>query len=495
MKILLVSSEMIPYAKTGGLADVTAALAAHLKTRGHDVRVVLPFYSSVRKRLSSLEPLLPSLCVQMGTGEVWCGLLQSQTPEGVPLYLVEHEGYFGRDGLYHDGYMMDYGDNPSRFGFFSRAALQLCMDLPFEPDIVHCNDWQTAPTTAYLKNWFWDHPHLGKSASVLTIHNIAYQGVYHADFYPFLGLGTNNFTSHIFESHGAVNFLKGGIHFADAVNTVSPSHAEEITTPHGGFGLAPYLSAKGDAFRGILNGVDYGVWCPQKDPTLPRNYSLEDLSGKQDCKLALQRAFMLEQNPDVCLIGAIGRFVSQKGFQLLRGAIEGILSDMHVQFVILGSGEYDLNHYFGLLPARFGGRAGSFIGYDENLSHLIEAGSDFFLMPSLYEPCGLNQMYSLRYGALPIVHATGGLEDSVEQYEEKTGAGTGFKFHGVSGHTLYNTVGWAVSTYYDRPKHIEKMRRRAMAQDFSWDKRILEYEELYETAREAKSRYDKAHSL
>lgn len=492
LKILLVASEMAPFAKTGGLADVVGALARYLKLRGHDVRVVLPYYQAIGSNGFDVQSCFESLCVQMGTGEEWCRILRHETSEGVPVLFVEHHLYFNRYGFYNDEWMTDYSDNPRRFGFFCRAALQYCMDANFSPDVVHVNDWQTALVPAYLKTWFWNHPALGSAASAMTIHNVAYQGVYNRSHFDYLGLGAENFTAEKFEAYGAMNFLKGGIWFSDAINTVSPGFARDITTPHQGFGLAPYLSQKGDSFYGILNGVDYTEWNPETDSRLPATYGVENMAGKQTCKRALQKAFHLEERNDVCIIATIGRFAEQKGFWMLRDAIEGVLDDMLVQFVILGSGQADLADYYGSLPARYPGRAGSFIGYNEDMAHLIEAGADFFLMPSRFEPCGLNQMYSLRYGTLPIVHATGGLDDTVEQYNEATGEGTGFKFWNPSVSTLYNTVGWAVSTYYDRPHHVRQMVAHAMQRDFSWEHAVVEYEKFYALAMENKALQDKA---
>jgi len=408
---------------------------------------------------------------------------------------VEHNLYFDRVGLYHDRFMNDYLDNPRRFAFLCRAALQYCLDCGFTPQIVHAHDWQAALAPAYMKAWFWNTAALGRAASVLTIHNIAYQGAYPAAYYSYLGLGPQNFTDKIFESWGAVSFLKGGIHFSDAVNTVSPTHAREITEPFGGFGLAPYLADKGTRFTGILNGVDYSIWSPENDAAIPYRFSVRDLGGKALCKQALQDAFGLERAPAVCLIATVGRFVEQKGFNLIRSAIERILDDTIVQFVILGDGDEGLRRFFGRLPSRYPGQSGSYIGYNWNLAHLVEAGADFFLMPSLYEPCGLNQLYSLRYGTLPIVRATGGLEDTVEQYNERTGDGTGFKFSAPTPGALYDTVGWAVSTYYDRPHHMQKLIRRAMRRDFSWRRSVLKYERLYRNAIQSKMRYDAAHTL
>jgi len=313
----------------------------------------------------------------------------------------------------------------------------------------------------------------------VTIHNIAHQGVYDRADFEYLGLQWGNFTTEKFEDHGKINMLKGGIYYADMVNTVSPSYANETRTPVGGNGLAPYLNAKGERYLGILNGADYHVWNPETDPLIPAHFSRTDLSGKAVCKRELQKRFLLDVQPDVPVIGVVSRLAAQKGLDLLAASIEDAVKNMLVQFVVLGSGEKGLAHYFGTLPARYPGRIGSYIGYNVELSHLIEAGADFFLMPSLFEPCGLNQMYSLRYGTLPIVRATGGLDDTVQQYDEKKGTGTGFKFIQPTASALYFTVGWAVSTYYDRKDHLAQMIQQAMSQDYSWDHSARQYEHLY----------------
>ncbi len=323
---------------------------------------------------------------------------------------------------------------------------------------------------------------------MLTIHNIAYQGVYDARDYSYLGLQWGNFTADKFEDHGKINFLKGGIRYADVVNTVSPTYARETLTPEGGHGLAPYLNDKGENYVGILNGADYRLWDPGTDRLIPKNYTVEDLSGKAICKRQLQQRFLLEVNSSIPVIGVVSRLAAQKGLDLLAQSIERIVDSMLVQFVILGAGDKELSHYFGTLPARYPGRIGSYIGYNEEVSHWIEAGSDFFLMPSLFEPCGLNQIYSLRYGTLPIVRATGGLEDTVQQYQESDGSGTGFKFWEASPSALYFTVGWAVSTFFDRKGHMDEMIRLAMKQDFSWERSAGQYELLYEQALRNKRR-------
>jgi starch synthase len=491
LKILMVAPEMVPFIKAGGLSDIVGSLSAELKRMGHDVRVVIPKYSSLNFRGLRVSPVLPSMGVWMGGVCEWCSVLSMTTEAGVPVYLIDHNLFFNRPGIYHDQSMHDYLDNPRRFAFLSRAALQLCRDTGFAPDIVHANDWQAALAPAYLKIWHWDDAVLGRTASVLTVHNMAYQGVYARDNWAYMGLGDQNFTEKKFESFGWVNMLKGGIHYADAVNTVSPSYARETRTPDGGFGLAPYLNDKGSNYEGILNGVDYDFWSPENDRYVAAHYSKDDMAGKAECKRLLQKEFHLREDPGIAIIGAIGRFVHQKGFELIARSIENVLGNMHVQFVVLGSGEGGLEHYFGELPKRFPGRAGSFIGFNNRLAHIIEAGCDFLLMPSLNEPCGLNQLYSLRYGTLPIVRATGGLDDTVVNYNEAEGSGTGFKFWEPSASALYYTVGWAVSTFYDRPRHMAKLIATAMSQDFSWTRSTQEYVRLYGKAMENKKDYDR----
>jgi len=477
----MIASECVPYAKTGGLADVVGALPKALRELGHEVIVVMPKYALIDYIRYELRPFISTLGVWMGNTEEWCSV-HIADHDGTPVYFIEANKYFDRWGLYHDSDNNDYQDNPRRFGFLARAGLQLCRDIGFVPDIVHAHDWHTALAPAYLKIWHWNDPVLGGAAGVLTIHNIAYQGAYNARDLDYLGLQWSNFTSNKFEDHSRVNFLKGGIFYADMVNTVSPSYARETRTPQGGYGLAPYLNDRGENYIGILNGADYSHWNPAVDKLIPRRYSADNLSGKVVCKSELQKRFLLDADPNVPLIGVVSRLVAQKGLDLLAQTIEGIVTSMLVQFVILGTGDKGLEGYYGTLPARYPGRVGSYIGFSEELSHWIEAGADFFIMPSISEPCGLNQMYSLKYGTLPIVRSTGGLDDTVDQYDEATGAGTGFKFWEPTAGAIYYTVGWAVSTYFDRRDHIQKMIQNAMAQDYSWEKSARQYVALYERA-------------
>jgi starch synthase len=481
MNILFIASECVPFAKTGGLADVVGALPKYLKALGHDVIVVIPKYASINASKFGMAWAHGPMGVWMGDGQEWCAVHRADR-DGVPIYFIEHDGYFGRAGLYHDANFNDYLDNPRRFGFLTRAAFQFCKDVGFKPDVIHAHDWHTALAPAYLKIWDWNDATLGNAASLLTIHNIAYQGKYPAGHLPYLGLQQGNFTQDKFEDNSALNFLKGGIVYADMVNTVSPNYARETRTPALGYGMAPYLNNKGANYIGILNGCDYTQWNPETDKTIPATFSADDLSGKAICKRELQKRFLLNVDPNVPIVGVVSRLVDQKGLDLLAASIERIVANMQVQFAILGSGDKGLERFFGGLPARYPGRIGSYIGYSDEIAHWVEAGADFFVMPSIFEPCGLNQMYSLRYGTLPIVRATGGLDDTVEQYDEVTGAGTGFKFFEASPNAIYYAVGWAVSTYFDRPEHMQKMIRAAMAQDFSWERSTAEYVKAYERA-------------
>ena len=478
LNILMVSSEMTPLAKTGGLGDVVGALPKALIARGHDVRVVIPKYASINTEKYDIKPYHFPMGVWMGTNEEWCSV-HSGVVDGVPVYLIEQNDFFGKEGLYHDKNMNDYPDNPRKFAFLSRAALQLCIDTGYPPDIVHANDWQTGLLPAYLKTWNWQGTVLENTASVLTIHNLAYQGVYSSSHYPYTGLGLDIFTPDKYEAYGAINYLKGGIYFADMVNTVSPTYAREISLPEGGYGLDAHLRAKGDRFWGILNGVDYDIWSPETDKFIPAHFSVDYMDGKRICKRKIQEIFDLDRDNNVPLFGVVGRFVDQKGYHLLAQIFDEVMNNMNIQFVILGTGDKNLENFYNTMSYRYPNRVGAYIGFSEELAHLIEAGSDFFIMPSVYEPCGLNQIYSLRYGTLPIVRATGGLNDTVENYDEGTGDGTGFKFWDLNSYALYYTIGWAVSTYYDRRHHMENLVRNAMSRRFSWDMSAREYEYAY----------------
>ncbi|MDD2708980.1 MAG: glycogen synthase GlgA [Verrucomicrobiae bacterium] len=481
LKILFVVSECAPYAKTGGLADVAAALPAALQKLGHDVRIVMPLYDCIDRNRHGIRPD-GAACVHMGNGEEqWVGVHNSLLGGKTPVWLVECHRFFGRPGIY-DELWGEYGDNAFRYALLSKAALQICKDRKFIPDVMHAHDWQSALVPVFLKTWDRILSPLSDTASVLTIHNIGHQGVYHSSVFPYIGVGDEHFTQVKFEDHGKINLLKGGIFFADAITTVSPTHAREIFEPIGGHGLAPRLQARRDDVTGILNGVCYDRWNPETDSLIPVKYSAKNLAGKWVCKMALQERFGLETRLDTPIFGVVSRLAPQKGLHLLKEVLPRIMDQMNAQVVVLGSGDSGMEDFFRWAPSAYPGRVGSFIGFWEDLSHLIEAGSDFFVMPSLYEPCGLNQMYSMKYGTLPVVRATGGLNDSVQNYDEATGAGTGFKFWDPTPDALYYTIGWAVSTWHDRPQHMSQLRQQAMAQDYSWRDSAQRYLDVYRHA-------------
>ncbi|GHV70663.1 glycogen synthase [Spirochaetia bacterium] len=484
MKILMASSEAVPYAKTGGLADMVSALSLSLAKLGHEVRIVIPRYYSVSR--DKLEFLEGALGVPMGGQEEWSGVYTDILPGSpaknpVRVYFIDHEIYFGRDGIYGTPAEPDFLDNPRRFAFFSRAVFQLCRKISWKPDIFHAHDWPAALVPVYHK--YIERPgDFAGSASVITIHNLGYQGIYSRDNFSYLGLNWDVFYNAGFEDWSMMNLLKAGLYSADKINTVSPTYAEETKTQVQGFRLDGVLRYRSGDYRGILNGIDTDVWNPEKDTQIPAVYGIKNMAGKAKAKAELQKIYNLPQTPDVPLIGIVTRLTDQKGVGELFGPGYGsawsICRDMNIQMVLLGSGEAWCEYELQSLSSRLSNFKAR-IGYSESLSHLIEAGSDFFLMPSRYEPCGLNQMYSLAYGTLPIVRSTGGLADTVENFNEDTGKGTGFMFDQLNPSSIYNTVGWAVWAYYNRRPQIEEMRLEGMKKDFSWEKSARKYTELY----------------
>ncbi|MDR0669235.1 MAG: glycogen synthase [Treponema sp.] len=491
MKILMASSEVHPYAKTGGLADMVSSLSPALAKLGHEVRIVLPRYYNIDR--SGLDRLEGAMGVPVGGGEEWCAVYTAVLPSSppnnpIPVYFIDHEGFFGREGIYGNPWEPDFLDNPRRFSFFCRAVFQLCRKIGWFPDILHSHDWPAALVSVYLK--FWERPLGGEfsaASSVLTIHNLGYQGIYDKDNYSCMGLGWDVFYNAGFEDWNMMNILKAGLYSADKLNTVSPHYAGETKTQAHGFRLDGVLRYRSADYLGILNGIDTAVWNPAADPYIPQPYTVSTIAaGKARAKEALQREFGLSVDADVPLIGMVTRLTGQKGVDELFGPGYGsawsICRDMNVQLVLLGSGETWCEDEIQSLAGRLPNFKCS-IGYREDLSHLIEAGSDFFLMPSRYEPCGLNQMYSLAYGTLPIVRNTGGLVDTVENFNQETGEGTGFMFDDLTPQAIYNTVGWAVWAWYNRRPQIEAMRIAGMNKDFSWEKSAGKYIELYKGIR------------
>jgi len=479
INILIAASEAVPFAKSGGLADVVGALPKALRKLGHDVRIVMPRYYIVDINKYDLKPLDGSLGVDMGTmGEVWSAVFETVLPgTDVPVYFIDHEGFFGRKGLY-DEEGEGYRDNDNRFIFFSKAAMQLAKKLRFRPDIIHANDWHTASMPILLNSTYAFDPDFENTGSLLTIHNLQHQGKFYKGAMDVLGVGWEHFNANELEEHDSINLLKGGIVHADAVNAVSQKYAREICTPEFGWGLDNLIKANFSKLYGILNGVDYEEWSPVLDGFIPEKFDLNDLSGKTTCKAELQKSFNLPERSDVPLIGLVGRLAEQKGIGLLASAIRNFM-DLDIQMVMLGTGEKWAEHFFSDVCAKYPEKFGLFVGYRNDLAHLVEAGSDMFLMPSLFEPCGLNQIYSLRYGTVPIVRATGGLDDTIENYDAETGAGTGFKFNDATPEALQSTVQWAVDTWYHDRNGFDQLRHNGMKKRFDWDVAAKGYEELY----------------
>ena len=476
IKRLFVSSEVVPFAKTGGLADVSSALPKAFKELGEDVKVVMPRYYCINR--DNLEKLPMPLGVDMGyMGQLWAGVYKSYLPNSnVEIYFIDYELFFGRDGLYNQN-NIDYDDNDIRFIFFSKAALQLAKALNFQPDIIHTNDWHTASIPILLKTSMQNDPFFNKTSTILTIHNLEHQGVFSKRVIELLNISWDYFKPEILEVYDGVNLLKGGIYFADAITTVSKKYAQEIQTPEYGFGLDEHIKAHSYKLKGILNGVDYSEWNPKIDPYIAKNYDLENIEDKIECKRDLQKYFNLPQRDDVALIGFIGRFAKQKGIELIASCLRGFL-DLDIQIVMLGSGEEWAQNLFSQTAFSNRDKFACYIGYNNPLAHKIEAGCNIFLMPSLFEPCGLNQIYSLRYATLPLVRATGGLDDTIENYNPNTKEGVGFKFYDATPNALYNTLKWAIDTYYNNKEDFKLMQKRAIQKRYSWIDSAKEYQEI-----------------
>jgi starch synthase len=467
-RVLMVASEATPFAKTGGLADVIGALPAALNAAGDDVAVVMPRYRQIP--FAQTESAFDGLKLFAGR-HAWSVDIRTLVHNGVRFYFVEHPHLFDRDGLYAQR-AFDYWDNHRRFAVLALAALGIAETL-FPADILHFHDWQAGLVPVYLKDQQWNNPKFAGVKSVCTIHNLGYQGRFGRQVFPDLGLNDGWLHPGNLEFFGDVSFLKAGIVNADCVTTVSPTYAREIQTPEGGFGFDGILRSRSAQLSGILNGVDYNEWSPDIDPHIAANYSPSSLEGKRACKLDLLREFNLPtDNLDRPLVGIVSRFAAQKGFDLVAGVAQ-LFAEEDVQLVILGSGEWKYEQIFNDWQRWLPGKVGVWLGYNNALAHKIEAGADLFLMPSLYEPCGLNQIYSLRYGTIPVVRATGGLEDTIQE-------DTGFKFYDYSVGGLYDALRAALGAFRNRDPWIERMRR-GMLKDFSWNASARQYSELYRT--------------
>lgn len=492
VKILLAASEAVPFAKTGGLADVCGALPVELARLGHSPILILPAYRQVLQGDFGLEPVGVDLSIRIGRKTVQGQLLQGRLPspagpdgaegESPLVYFVRQDEYFDRDGLYQD-HGDDYPDNCERFVFFCRAVLETIRLLNLDVDIIHCNDWQTGLIPALLPIEYRSAPGFENIRTLLTVHNLAYQGTFwHWDML-LTGLDWKYFNWHQMEFFGNLNLLKTGLVFADRLNTVSPRYAEEIQTAPQGCGLEGVLQSRRKDLSGILNGVDYAVWNPETDEHLPVRYGPADVRrGKAANKLALQRELGLPTDPKAPLIAFVGRLAEQKGIDLIVAVMQEWTRRRDAQWVILGTGDAKYHEQIAMLVERNPNRVAARFAFSDPLAHRIEAGADLFLMPSRFEPCGLSQMYSLKYGAVPVVRATGGLADTIRDLTEETfksGAGNGFSFREYSALALSETLDRACE-WFARPEDWAKIVAAGMRQDWSWRRSAQRYAELYE---------------
>ena len=464
-------------AKTGGLADVASALSGFLDREGHDIRVLIPFYSSIVTSGMEVTPVqsMQDLPIQMGSHQLHYSIDTATLPgTELAIYLLRCPQLYNRSGIYTSD-----GDEHLRFTLLSRAAIEMCQQMGFAPDIFHCNDWHTSLVPLYLKTRYaWDEL-FQNTRSVLTIHNIGYQGVFSADILPDLGLQHENDKLHQDDlENGMINFLKTGVIYADIITTVSPSYAKEILGEEYGMGLQDLLQERRDSLIGILNGVDFKEWNPAADPLIPHTFNSRRIAGKKKNKLALMEELNLDCSDDIPLIGMVSRLTGQKGFDLVQQVVPEMMMQRRFALAVLGSGESHYEHFFSWLQHRYPDRVCFYRGFNNKLAHMIEAGSDMFLMPSRFEPCGLNQMYSLRYGTVPIVRRTGGLGDSVQQFDPASKKGTGVVFNDYNASALGWAINYALDLYQEKPIW-RKLMRNGMAMDYSWERQGQIYIELF----------------
>lgn len=471
MKILFAAAEASPFIKTGGLADVIGALPKALLQAGHDVRIVLPKYRGIPKRYKEQMKEHDVIHVPLGWRRQYCGI-QELNFEGIPVYFIDNEYYFGRDNVY--GYM----DDGERFAFLNRAVLEMLPSISFKPDVIHCHDWHTALIPLFLQEHYGHDSDYDNIRTVFTIHNLLYQGIFpHSVLGELLELPDRFFTPDTLEYYGNVNYMKAGLIYSDQVTTVSPTYAEEIKTSHYGYGLDGLLRSIDWRLSGIVNGVDTKLYNPATDDELVAKYRTS-VTKKQENKVALQNELGLPERADVPLIAMVTRLVEPKGLDLVMRVMDELLYYNDVQVVILGTGDSRYEHWFSEAAYRHPGCLSVQLKFDEGLSRRIYASSDLFLMPSNFEPCGISQLLALRYGSIPIVRETGGLNDTIESYNEFTGEGNGFTFTHYNAHDMYNTIQRALS-FYRQPQHWKRIVRNAFAGDYSWNVSAGKYEEIY----------------
>jgi starch synthase len=482
LKILFLSSEGLPYSKTGGLADVVQALPKALAEMGHEVAVLLPRYRG--NKIAST--LVSSVTITMGDQLRFPSIAEGAAVAGVRYFFVVDRGFYDREQLYGEK-GIDYPDNAERFTEFSRTAIEFVKRV-WLPDVIHCHDWQTALVPLLMRTQYADDPVTRNLPVVLTIHNLAYQGMFPRAVLKTTGLPESLFTVDKLEFYGLVNFLKAGILFADYLSTVSRRYALEIQTPEYGSALDGVIRERSGRLIGILNGVDYSAWSPETDTFIVEHYSAQNLQGKKVCKKDLLHYFKLPSDKpehlERPLVGIVSRFADQKGFDLIA-QVSAELMQENMSLVVLGTGQAEYERLFRGLAEKYPARVGLKIGYDNALAHKIEAGADIFLMPSRYEPSGLNQMYSLRYGTVPVVRATGGLDDTIQEFDPKTNQGTGFKFVNYDGPSLLQAVREALRVFRE-PKVWQQLQKNGMAKDFSWKASAAAYVTLYEAAKRSR---------
>jgi starch synthase len=483
MKLLFAASECVPFVKVGGLADVVGALPKFLSARGHDVRIIIPKYRKIDEQKHQLKKLPYRLLIPVGGNYEIATIMEGRIDGKIPVYFIENKRYFDRAEVYRtpDG---DYADNRERFIFFSRAVLEAVKALNFQPDIIHCHDWQTGIIPAYLKTVYRIDGFFCDTATVYTIHNMAYQGMFDADTISIAGFSWNDFVWNKLEYYGKFNFMKAALVYADMLSTVSPTYAKEIQLSGEGRGMEGILRSRTRDIVGILNGIDYGYWSSEIDPMIAEKFSKQNLAGKKACREDLQRACGLPVKDDAVIIGAVSRLDPQKGYDLVGKMAPKLLAG-NVQLVILGTGDRDIQELLQLLAKSTPRKMSLNLAFNEPLAHKIYAGADLFLMPSRFEPCGLGQMIALAYGTIPVVKRTGGLADSIKDYSAVTRRGNGFVFDKASSVQLKDAIDRAMKTHKNSAAWL-KLVYNALSSDFSWEKAIPRYEELYRQAHERK---------
>lgn len=475
LKLLIVASEAAPFAKTGGLADVVGSLPPALHALGHDVRLIIPWYRAVRKATGNLRAGRKKLTVPMG-GRVYLASWRTGENQGMPVYFLDVPEFYDRPGLYGER-GQDYPDNAERFGLLSRAALELARQIDFAPDVIHAHDWQTGLVPVYLHQHLWRDPFFADTGSLFTIHNLGYQGVFPQEMARFLALDNPVLSPDGLEYFGQISLLKGGISFATRVNTVSPTYCREIQTPQHGMGLDGLLRSRGEHLHGLLNGLDGDLWSPARDKALASNYSIQKLSGKKECKKQLQKELGLRILPNTPIVAMVTRLDSQKGIELVLESWDRLMRQ-DLQLVILGSGNPDFERRLAEAASYYPGKVAVLLQFDEALARRIYAGSDIFMMPSRYEPCGLGQLIALRYGSVPLVHATGGLADTITDPLDPAQRGNGFAFQEYRHDSFLACLGRALETYA-KTHAWRAIMLRGMQQDFSWRQAAGEYVKLY----------------